>query len=125
MQLDVVVTDKEGKLVVNLQPDDFEITEDKSKQAITNFSYITLGSSVTIPQPEGSATKVAPAPVTPGQLHRTIALVIDDLGLSYESIASVKQALRKFVNEQMSSSDLVAVLRTSHGMCSLQHATTL
>jgi VWFA-related protein len=125
VQLDVVVTDKEGKPVVDLQPDDFEITEDKAKQSITNFSYITLGPSVTISQPDNSKTpRVSPAPVTPEQVHRTIALVVDDLGLSYESIASVKQALRKFVNEQMSPRDLVAVLRTSRGMGSLQQFTT-
>ena len=125
VQLDVVVTDKEGKPIVDLQPDDFEVTEDKSKQSITNFSYITLGTSVTISQPDpAKAPKVAPAPVTPQQVHRTIALVVDDLGLSYESIASVKQALRKFVNEQMSPHDLVAVLRTSRGMGSLQQFTT-
>ena len=124
VQLDVVVVDKEGKPVANLQPDDFEITEDKAKQAVTKFSYVTLGSSVTISQPDAVNTKVAPAPIAPEQVHRTIALVVDDLGLSYESIASVKQALRKFVNEQMGSRDLVAVLRTSRGMGSLQQFTT-
>jgi len=124
VQLDVVVTDKEGKPVIDLQPNDFEIVEDKAKQSITNFSYITLGTSVTISQPTTSNTPVAPAPVKPEQVRRTIALVVDDLGLSYESIISVKQALRKFVNEQMSGTDLVAVLRTSRGIGSLQQFTT-
>lgn len=125
VQLDVVVTDKEGRPVTNLQPADFEVTEDKSKQTITNFSFITLGPSVTISQPEAEAgSPIAPAPVRPEQVHRTIALVVDDLGLSYESIISVKQALRKFVNEQMIPSDLVAVLKTSRGVGSLQQFTT-
>jgi hypothetical protein len=101
VQLDVVVTDKEGKPVMDLTPEDFEITEDKSKQAITNFSYISLAPTVSISQPDASKTQVAPAPIRPEEVRRTIALVVDDLGLSYDSIASVKQALRKFVNEQM------------------------
>ena len=124
VQLDVVVTDKDGKPVVDLTPDDFEITEDKSKQAITNFSYISLAPTVSVSQPNASKTQVAPAPIGPEEVRRTIALVVDDLGLSYESIASVKQALRKFVNEQMSPTDLVAILRTSRGMGSLQQFTT-
>src|SRR5882724_12478043 len=67
VQLDVVVTDKEGKPVTDLQPQDFEITEDKGKQQITNFSYIILGPSVTISPPAAGSKKteapVAPAPV--------------------------------------------------------------
>lgn len=124
VQLDVVVTDKDGKPVVDLTPDDFEVTEDKSKQAITNFSYISLAPTVTISQPTVADAKIAPAPIRPEEVRRTIALVVDDLGLSFESLASVKQALRKFVNEQMSPTDLVAILRTSRGMGSLQQFTT-
>ena len=123
VQLDVVVTDKDGNAVVDLTPDEFEITEDKSKQSITNFSYISLAPTVTITQPR-NGTPVAPAPIRPEEVRRTIALVIDDLGLSFESLASVKTALRKFVNEQMSPTDLVAILRTSRGMGSLQQFTT-
>ena len=131
VQLDVVVTDKEGRHVTNLRPEDFEIIEDKDKQQITNFSYIKLGPPVTISQPvvtaaanNKSGTPVAPAPLRPEQVHRTIALVVDDLGLSFESVVSVKEALRKFVNEQMQSNDLVAVLRTSRGVGSLQQFTS-
>jgi VWFA-related protein len=131
VQLDVVVTDKEGRHVTNLRPEDFEIVEGKDKQPITNFSYITLGPPVTISRPATTAaapnkagTPVAPAPLRPEQVHRTIALVVDDLGLSFESIISVKDALRKFVNEQMQSNDLVAVLRTSRGVGSLQQFTS-
>jgi VWFA-related protein len=127
VQLDVVVTDKEGKVVTDLQPQDFEVTEEQSKQQITNFSYINLGPTTTISQPDATkntATLIAPAPIRPEQVQRTIALVVDDLGLSLESIVSVKDALRKFVNEQMQPTDLVAVLRTSRGIGSLQQFTT-
>ncbi len=130
VQLDVVVTDKDGKQVTNLGPEDFEIVEDKDKQQITNFSYVTLGPPVTISQPTTSnpvktgSTPVVPAPLKPEQVRRTIALVVDDLGLSFESIISVREALKKFVNEQMQPNDLVAVLRTSRGMGSLQQFTS-
>lgn len=129
VQIDVVVTDKDGKHVTDLRPEEIEIIEGKDKQKITNFSYITLGSPVTGSQPtsvaaNNSGTLIAPAALRPEQVHRTIALVVDDLGLSFESIISVKQALRKFVDTQMQPNDLVAVLRTSRGIGSMQQFTS-
>jgi hypothetical protein len=40
VQLDSVVTDKSGKPVMGLGPEDFGILEDGRPQAITNFSYV-------------------------------------------------------------------------------------
>ena len=45
VQVDAVVTDKSGKQVTDLRPEDFEIVEDGHPREITNFSYITLGST--------------------------------------------------------------------------------
>src|SRR4051794_32747311 len=41
IQVDVTVTDKNGKIVTGLKPEDFEIFENDEKQAITNFSFVT------------------------------------------------------------------------------------
>jgi VWFA-related protein len=132
VQLDVVVNDKDGNPVTDLRPEDFEVVEDKDKQQISFFSYITLGATGTVSQPavlsagpgKSGTTPIVPSPLRLDQVHRTIALVVDDLGLSFESIASVKQALKKFVNEQMQPNDLVAILRTSRGIGSLQQFTS-
>src|SRR6266436_2992262 len=40
VQIDAVVTDKNGKHVTDLRPDEFEILQDGKPQKITNFSYI-------------------------------------------------------------------------------------
>jgi hypothetical protein len=40
IQLDVIVTDKNGRVVDKLNQDDFEITEDGKKQSISFFSLI-------------------------------------------------------------------------------------
>ncbi len=124
VQVDVVVTDKEGKQVTNLLPDDFEIVEDNKRQKITNFSYVAADSG-SVSQP-GAKTdpSISPARLRPDQAHRTIALVVDDLGLSFDSIISVRQALKKFVDEQMQPNDLIAILRTSTGMGALQQFTS-
>src|SRR5688572_22279489 len=52
IQIDVTVTDKKGNLVTDLKPEDFEIYENKQKQDITNFSFVS------------AAPETKPAPVS-------------------------------------------------------------
>ena len=146
VQIDVTVTDSKGRPVTDLKPEDFEILEEGRPQKITNFSYVTTPtnpptmapSPLSLSLPAADATKdkkshaktlavpapVAPAHLRPEKVRRTIALVVDDLGLSHESSVRVRQALGKFVDEQVQPGDLVAVIRTGAGMGALQQFTT-
>lgn len=128
IQVDAVVLDSKGKRVTDLRPDEVEMIEDGRTQKITNFSYVSLGPTAT--KQERSTTKaedavpLPPIRLRPEQVRRTIALMVDDLGLSFESINRVRSALKKFVDEQMQPEDLVAVLRTGGGMGALQQFTS-
>ena len=130
VQIDAVVTDKSGKRIVDLKPDEVEICEDGQARAITNFSYINLNSTTPPPTPlDQKADQKAGAPLVPrrlrpDQIRRTIALVVDDLGLSFESTIHVRQSLKKFLDEQLQPDDLVAIIRTSGGIGALQSFTT-
>jgi VWFA-related protein len=129
VQVDAVVTDKNGKLVGDLKREELQISEDGKPQAITNFSFYLAPA---IPPSAAARTRDAdpgnvPAPtlrLRPDQVRRTIALVIDDLGLSFESTYKVRRALRKFIDEQMQPGDLVAIIRTAGGMGALQQFTS-
>jgi len=136
VQVDVTVTDKKGKPVTDLRAEDFEVLQNNRPQHITNFSYVapaTAAASATASaSPEAAkvsgnkAAAEAPAPpphLKAENIRRTIALVVDDLGLSFESTALVRLALKKFVDEQMQAGDLVAILRTAAGMGALQQFT--
>ncbi|MGH9968667.1 MAG: VWA domain-containing protein [Pyrinomonadaceae bacterium] len=130
VQVDAVITDKKGKPVADLQPDEIEIREDGRPQKITNFSYVSL-ESFDAARPERverqldkTAPPIPPVRLRPEQVRRTIALVVDDLGLSFESTYSVRQALKKFVDQQMQSDDLVAIIRTGGGIGALQQFTS-
>ena len=126
IQLDVTVTDRKGNVVRDLKPEDFEVYENGNKEDIFNFSFIS-STRTTIAAPEKSAKTqplLPPAPVRPEQVRRAVALVVDDLTLSYESTRYVRRALKKFVDEQMQEGDLVAIVRTSGGMGALQQFTT-
>jgi len=132
VQVDAVVTDKQGKPVTDLKSSDFEIYEDGRKQHITNFTFVgiqpeSVPAVITPakPDPTSKATLPPGPPVRllPDQVRRTIALVVDDLGLSFESTGAVRDALKKFVDQQMQPGDLVAIIRTGAGMGALQQFT--
>jgi VWFA-related protein len=126
VQVDAVVT-KNGKPVTNLTADDFEIFEDGRRQTITSFAYISnVPASAAQPVKPDKKTTVTAVPYTPikrDDPHRTIAFVVDDLGLSAESMSQVRNQLRKFVAEQLQPSDLVAIIRTSGELGALQQFT--
>src|SRR5438270_6039221 len=129
VQVDATVTDRYGKLVNNLTADDFEITENVKPQNITNVSYISTApqdlktpsrppSSNAVAKNSAAATTsfVPTKPLRPEQVHRAIALVVDDLRMSQDGINSTRDALRKYIDQQMQPGDLVAIIRTSAGI---------
>jgi VWFA-related protein len=131
VQVDAVVTDKSGKQVTDLRPEDFEVLEDGKPQKITNFSYISAAprGAATAPQPAPpAADRDAPPapsrPLRPADVCRTIALVVNDLGLSFPSVVFTRDALKKFVDEQMQPCDLVAVFQTGKEIGTLQQFTS-
>ncbi|MDT5294127.1 MAG: hypothetical protein QOJ76_1007 [Acidobacteriota bacterium] len=139
IQVDAVVLDSHGRQVTDLTADDFELLEDGRAQVITNFSYVNTspdagtdsnasardGAQRANPTRKGvtAAIPVPPARLRPGSARRTIAFVVDDLGLSFQATAYVRNFLKDFVKEQMRAGDLVAVVRTSAGVGALQQFT--
>jgi VWFA-related protein len=130
VQVDAVVT-KNGKHINDLRPEDFELFEDGHPQKITNFSYL---SNISTAAPESNAatpaTKadtsrvpIVPAAPHPNDMRRTMALLIDDLGMSFEGIASTRNQVRKFLQE-LQPNDLVAIIRTGSDVGALQQFTT-
>ncbi|MDQ6785214.1 MAG: VWA domain-containing protein [Acidobacteriota bacterium] len=128
IQVDVTVTDRSGKVITDLKPEEFEIYENGEKQNITNFSFISsIKTQAEKPAPSKDKSAVPlpipPTAIRPEQVKRTIALVVDDLTLSFESVYYVRRALKKFVDEQMQEGDLVAIIRTAGGAGALQQFT--
>jgi VWFA-related protein len=132
VQVDAVVT-KGGKQVTDLKAEDFEIFQDGRRQTITNFSYISnLPSSLPAVVAGGAGrnktnTPLSPPPVPPALINyhdarRTVALLVDDLGMSFESIARVRKQIGKFVDE-LTPRDLIAIIRTGGEVGALQQFT--
>ena len=129
VQIDAVVTDSGGRQITDLTDSDFEILEDGRPQKISNLSYVSVATPKvrTSTSPKLSPRDrllIPPVNLRREDIHRTIALVVDDLGLSFESTVHVRNALRKFVDETMQPNDLVAIIRTRAGSGALQQFTS-
>ena len=125
IQVDVSITDKKGAIVRDLKPNEIEIYQNGKKQDISTFNFV---SNIRETSEETRAKQVPgvalpPPPVNIANVKRTIALVVDDLTLSFESTYYVRRALKKFVDEQMQDGDLVAIVRTGAGIGALQQFT--
>ena len=126
IQIDVTVKDKKGDVVTDLRPDEVEVYENGQKQTISNFSFVSNPRNVGAAPEAASKTEPAglpPSAIKAENVRRTIALVVDDLTLSFESTAHVRRALKKFVDEQMQDGDVVAIIRTGAGIGALQQFT--
>jgi VWFA-related protein len=120
VRIDAVVTDKRGRVVKGLTADDFELQQDGDRQAVTVAQYVQESSATSRAQTVSAtgppAAGPAPQPHHPlsaDRVQRTIALVVDDLGLSWESIRDTRRAMDTFIDERVQPGDLVGILRTS------------
>ncbi len=131
VRIDAVVTDKHGHVVTDLTADDFELRQDGDPEVLTLAQYVresapvTTGSRTTLAA--SAASPAAPQPQHPldaNRVQRTIALVVDDLGLSWESIRDTRKAMHTFIDDRVQPGDLVGILRTSTFSGALQQFTT-
>lgn len=123
IQVDVTVTDKNGKTITDLKQGDFEIFENEEIQEITNFSFVSAD-ALTSSTKNTEGIPLSISPIKREQVRRTIALVVDDLSLTFENIYSVRKSLRRFVDEQMRDGDFVAIARTDGGNGVLEQFTS-
>jgi VWFA-related protein len=133
VQVDAIVTDKSGQQVTDLRAEDFELLENGSPRQITGFSYIDLTSNqpsaATMSRPAAISAGKSEPPRTlhalrPESVRRAIAIVVDDFGLSFESIARLRSALERFIQERTLSTDFIAVIRASGGPGAMQQFTS-
>ncbi|MDX2030265.1 MAG: VWA domain-containing protein [Blastocatellia bacterium] len=115
VQLDVTVTDKQGRLVRDLKREEFALFEDGKPVALTHFAIGTASRPAVLPG-RPSRTSAGPAAVVPpssSTAGRYLVLAIDDLHMAAGNLPFTKQALLRFIDRQMSDEDQVALVTTS------------
>jgi VWFA-related protein len=113
--IDAVVTDKKNRPVSDLKQDDFLVFENGKPQDISFFSVVK---SMATRNPAGAATAVLPAqPPRPDSLEpepgRFIFLILDRYHINPDSLPRLKQCLVRFLTEDISPQDRLAIVSTS------------
>jgi VWFA-related protein len=113
LELRVVVTDRQGRLIDTLTKEDFEVLENDRPQQIAFFSVERIGADagvrVSPSRSPKTGTRAAGPPSSP---VRTVVLCADTLHLSAASLLHAKQALKRFVDQQITDQDLVQIVTT-------------
>lgn len=137
VQIDAVVTDKNGRYVTDLRPKDFEILEDGKPRKLTHFSYITAHAAPASRPLVGASHEkkgnekedrfvpdAPPARLRRNQTHRVIAIIVDDLSMAAPNVVFTRSALKKFVEQEMQPDDFVAFIQTRSGTGATQQLTS-
>ena len=125
VRLDVVVKDKKGRPIKDLQPADFEILEDGVPQKVESFRFVSreAGANVAEKKDDKSADVAAPAPATPAKRSAppVTALVFDRLSPEARSLA--RKAGLAYAQEGMASGGFTGVFGIDQSLRTIQSFT--
>ena len=141
VRIDAVVTDRDGRVVPDLTANDFELREDGDLIPLTLAQFVpvvtssdngpaqaalsqTRAGGAEAPPPQTPAVQSKPGPTARADVQRSIAFVVDDLSLSFESFEPTRKALHKYIDADIQPGDLVALVRTSSPGGTLKPFTT-
>ena len=132
IQVDVVVTDSKGRQVTDLTAEDFEIRQDGKAHKVNHADYMRTAAATPAPPGKSAARAAArpipgilpPAAVRREEVNRSIALVVDDMNMPFESTVEVRKALHKYIDEQLQPGDLAAIIRTGGAIGAVQQFTS-
>ncbi|HWS98982.1 MAG TPA: VWA domain-containing protein [Pyrinomonadaceae bacterium] len=129
VQTDVMVFDKQGRFVDNVQRDQFELKVDGKPVQISFFDKITAGTaeeevrlSSSRGGAAGGATTAATAPKPPDR-GRLVFFFLDDTHLAADSVTRVKKTLLDFIEKDMGQNDMVGIASATGQLGFLQQLT--
>ncbi|MBI3491299.1 MAG: VWA domain-containing protein [Acidobacteria bacterium] len=125
VEVDVVVTDRNGNLVRDLKKEDFQVLEDGKNQTITTFTHVD------IPVERGDRPLFAAEPIEPDVKTnekpfdgRVYVMVIDDYHTRFGRTQRVKAAAKQFIERRLGANDVMAVVHTAGASSANQEFTS-
>lgn len=118
VNLTIVATDSKGNPVTGLKPGDVVVKDDGNPQTLLNFMPAVAQTA----KVSSESTATSPSRMAPPAAHAQpenpdyIAFVMDDSTTGYLDLQQAIQAAEKWVREDMTSTDRVAVLSISYGV---------
>ena len=119
VNIDVMVKDKKGKYVSDLKAEDFTIVENGVPQKIEFFDAPLMGNETKTAAPSTATAAAATTP--PSSAPRNyVALVIDSQSTDITNLKQVREGTLKYIREQITENDIVALLSVTNGLRMLQ-----
>jgi VWFA-related protein len=123
VQIDAVVTDREGRQVTDLGPADFVVREGGQEQQILHLSYVSLAAPPEAASKPGTVEAAGAAPVA-RPVGRTLTLVVDDINVSWEGMSRLREALHRYLDQRLAPTDRVAIVRTGGSTAAMEQFTS-
>jgi VWFA-related protein len=121
VNIDVMVKDKKGKYITDLKAEDFTVFENGVRQNVQFFEPpLTLSDNKTEPSSTAAQTDARPS-VESGQAPRNIiSLVLDKQTTELGNLKQVREGTIKYIREQISDTDTVALFAVTSDLRLLQ-----
>lgn len=124
VEVDVLVTDQQGRFVPDLAKEDFRVFEDGKPQSVSTFSLVN------IPVERADRPLFADQPIEPDVESnerpfdgRVYVMILDDLHTNFQRSQRVKIAARQFIERHLGANDLMAVVTTGGSTSGAQEFT--
>jgi VWFA-related protein len=111
VSVDVIVTDSKGNPVLDLKPEDFEVSEEGKPQKVETFQVIKVGQEQgENQQPSQIRTDADVEREAQRPDVRIFAFLLDDYHVRRGSSLVVRDPLSRFIEQQIAPTDLVGVM---------------
>ena len=113
VRVDVIITDKNGTALADLQPGDFEVLEDGKPQKIETFKFVKLDGGT------ADSMREPPKPIRSDYDEeseaarddvRLFAVFLDDYHVRRGTSLAVRDPLSRFIETQLGPSDMIGLM---------------
>lgn len=101
---------KDGRIVENLEPTDFEILEDGKPQKVENFQFIKVEGRTPEAERRDPNTQEEGNELAADPKNRVFVVFLDQLGVSVEGAYRARRPLVEMLNRVMAPNDLFGVM---------------
>ena len=112
VRVDAIVTDKDGKPVLDLSQDDFAVAEDGKPQKIDSFSVVKVDVNETADAgpPRAIRSEYDEERESARPEVRLFVILLDDYHVRRGNDLAVKKPLTEFIQNQLGPADMVAIM---------------
>jgi VWFA-related protein len=114
VRVDVIASARDGTVIGDLKPEDFEVTEDGKPQKIETFRFIELDGGLlqdpNAPKPRQIRTDADEEVEAARDDVRLFAFFLDDYHVRRESSMGSRDEISRFIETQLGPTDMVAIM---------------